>query len=80
MINPNTATADELRAELIRLQSEAPNKGFRVSTKGALSLYGLGRFPVTLYASQWRKVVALVKSGDVEKQLAENAGKLSEKE
>jgi len=29
----------------------------RVSTKGALSVYGVGRFPVTLYASQWETVL-----------------------
>ncbi len=29
---------------------------FRVSVKGAISVYGLQRFPVTLYASQWRRI------------------------
>jgi hypothetical protein len=72
-------TRDELVAELARLQEGQPSGGFKVSAKGALSLYGLGRFPVTLYASQWRKVVAKVKSGEVEAQLEANKGKLAEK-
>lgn len=31
---------------------------FKVSEKGAVSVYGMGRFPVTLYAEQWAKLVA----------------------
>jgi hypothetical protein len=48
----------ELEAENARLKAEAdrPIK-FKVATKGGLSLYGLGRFPVTLYAEQWEKLL-----------------------
>lgn len=56
---------DSMRAELERLQQEnaalkeRAGKGLslRVSEKGALSVYGLGRFPVTLYKEQWNKLL-----------------------
>lgn len=56
---------DDLRAELERLREEnaALKKGaargvsLKVSEKGGLSVYGLGRFPVTLYKEQWIKLL-----------------------
>ena len=56
---------DDLRAELERLREEnaALKKGvargvsLKVSEKGGLSVYGLGRFPVTLYKEQWVKLL-----------------------
>jgi hypothetical protein len=59
------ATAEELQAEIERLRAEnetlkRPARGqlsFRVSEKGALSVYGMGRFPVTLYREQWEKLL-----------------------
>ncbi len=56
---------EELRAELERLKAENENlkrarsKGIsmKVSEKGALSVYGLGRFPVTLYKEQWMRLM-----------------------
>ena len=56
---------DDLRAELERLRQEnaALKKGaargvsLKVSEKGGLSVYGLGRFPVTLYKEQWVKLL-----------------------
>jgi len=56
---------DELQKELERLRNEnAALKGgqrsgitFRVSEKGAVSVYGLGRFPVTLYQEQWDRLL-----------------------
>jgi hypothetical protein len=58
---------EDLRAELERLRAEndqLKNKSVRglslkVSEKGGLSLYGVGRFPVTLYKEQWRKILAM---------------------
>jgi hypothetical protein len=52
---------EELKAELERLRNEnaALKKGassgirMKVSEKGAVSIYGMGRFPVTLYKEQW---------------------------
>ena len=54
-----------MRAELARLQQENDalkqrndrSITFKVSDKGALSVYGLGRFPVTLYKEQWHKLL-----------------------
>ena len=61
------ATDDEMRAELERLKAEnealkARRSGatsMKVSEKGGLSVYGLGRFPVTLYQEQWVKLLDL---------------------
>jgi hypothetical protein len=58
---------DELRAELERLRKEneslkkgaAKGVSMKVSEKGGLSVYGLGRFPITLYKEQWVKLLDL---------------------
>ena len=58
-----------LQAEIERLKKEnealaaakrsgAHTLSVKVSTKGAVSVYGLGRFPVTLYAEQWERLLA----------------------
>ncbi len=57
---------EDMRAELERLRAEnealkKPLRGqisIRVSEKGGVSVYGLGRFPVTLYKEQWEKLLA----------------------
>lgn len=57
---------EDLKAELERLKAENAKlkKGggkkdisFKVSQKGALSVYGMGRFPVTLYKEQWTRLL-----------------------
>ncbi|MDH5509530.1 MAG: hypothetical protein OEZ32_04155 [Nitrospinota bacterium] len=56
---------EDVKAELERLREEnaALKKGIskgismKVSAKGALSIYGMGRFPVTLYKEQWIKLL-----------------------
>jgi hypothetical protein len=64
----NMASEEELRAEIERLRSENENLkkpatrgqiSMKVSEKGALSVYGLGRFPVTLYREQWDKLLSV---------------------
>ena len=58
---------DDLKAELERLRNEnaALKKGtssgmrMKVSEKGALSVYGMGRFPVTLYKEQWLRLLKM---------------------
>jgi hypothetical protein len=58
---------DALKAEIERLRAEnealkKPARGqlsMKVSEKGALSVYGLGRFPVTLYREQWEKLLGM---------------------
>lgn len=55
-------TYEELMAKVKALES-AGNKatgGLKVSEKGAVSVYGLGKFPVTLYAGQWTKLAAMI--------------------
>jgi hypothetical protein len=56
---------EEIRAELERLRAEndalkkqrTRGTTLKVSEKGGLSVYGLGRFPVTLYKEQWLKLL-----------------------
>jgi hypothetical protein len=56
-------TKEELLARIAELEKQVTTKKtgkleFRVSEKGAVSVYGLGRFPVTLYAEQWEKLLS----------------------
>lgn len=46
-----------LRAELAVAKVARPRISFKVSPKGAVSVYGLGRFPVTLYKEQWQRLL-----------------------
>lgn len=49
-----------LRAENEALRARARTGGqLRVSDKGGVSVYGLGRFPVTLYKEQWLRLLAM---------------------
>lgn len=51
-------TYEELKAQLAALEAKQQRTGtmsFKVSDKGGVSVYGLGRFPVTLYYEQWLK-------------------------
>jgi len=50
----------------------------KVSEKGAVSVYGLGRFPVTLYQEQWLKL--LDRADDIRAFITQNADKLKKKE
>jgi hypothetical protein len=48
---------ERLRAENERLKRAQSRGGIKVSEKGGVSVYGLGRFPVTLYKEQWGKLL-----------------------
>ncbi|MGA3204703.1 MAG: hypothetical protein ABSF12_19595 [Bryobacteraceae bacterium] len=80
------ATEEELKAELERLRAEnaalkKPSAGrvyLKVSEKGGLSVYGLGRFPVTLYREQWEKLLGLAE--DIKTFIHENDHSLKRKE
>ena len=55
-------TYDELKAKIAELekQTQGRKRGtieFKVSEKGGVSVYGLGRFPVTLYYEQWVRLL-----------------------
>ena len=77
---------DDLKAELERLRNEnaALKKGaasgvsMKVSEKGARSIYGMGRFPVTLYKEQWLKLLGM--SDDIRAFIVTNERQLKTKE
>jgi hypothetical protein len=79
-------TEDELRAELEKLKAEnaalktrgSRGVSLKVSEKGGLSVYGLGRFPVTLYQEQWLKLLEM--ADEIRAFINENAAKLKKKE
>ena len=50
----------------------------KVSEKGGLSVYGLGRFPVTLYREQWEKLLGM--ADEIQKFIADNSETLKRKE
>ncbi len=50
----------------------------KVSEKGALSVYGMGRFPVTLYKEQWLKLLGI--ADEIKKFIADNDANLKTKE
>ena len=73
------AELDRLKAENEALKTRAKTGlSFKVSQKGAVSVYGLGRFPVTLYKEQWEKLFERV--DDLKGFIQENAGQLKVKE
>jgi len=70
-------TYEELKARLAELESKHPRAAvlsFKVSDKGGVSVYGLGRFPVTLYYEQWVRL--LDKAPELREFLEANKGKL----
>ena len=78
--------SDEQQAEIERLRAEnerlKKNKhaalAMKVSEKGALSVYGMGRFPVTLYKEQWLRLLAMAE--DIKAFIAANNDNLKSKE
>ncbi|MGE0439242.1 MAG: hypothetical protein AB7L66_13840 [Gemmatimonadales bacterium] len=77
---------EDLKAELERLrkENEALKKGsakgvsLKVSEKGGVSVYGLGRFPITLYQEQWLKLLDMAE--EIRTFIAANAGQLKKKD
>ena len=72
-------TYEELKARLAELEKQTTGRRsgaleFRVSEKGGVSVYGLGRFPVTLYYEQWTRL--LDQSDQLRSFLEENKSKL----
>ena len=76
---------EDLRAELERLRAEnqalkktsAKGISLKVSEKGGLSVYGLGRFPITLYKEQWTKLLDM--SDEIRNFIQANDGQLKTK-
>jgi predicted component of type VI protein secretion system len=79
-------TDEELKAELEKLRAEnaaLKSRGSRgvsmkVSEKGGVSVYGLGRFPVTLYQEQWLKLLEM--ADEIRAFIRENEPRLKKKE
>jgi len=77
---------DDLKNELERLRAEnerlkkGSSKGMslKVSEKGGVSVYGLGRFPVTLYKEQWKKLLDM--SEEIRNFIEVNDDQLKSKE
>jgi len=75
----------EMKAEMERLKAEnealksRSSRGIsmKVSEKGGVSIYGLGRFPVTLYKEQWSKLLDI--ADDIRAFIKENEPKLKAK-
>ena len=77
---------DDVKAELERLlrenaalkQGASEGARMKVSEKGAVSVYGMGRFPVALYKEQWLKLLDM--SDEVRSFIAENEARLKAKD
>jgi hypothetical protein len=73
------AEVERLRAENERLKAQRKSGlTMKVSEKGALSVYGLGRFPVTLYREQWLRLLDM--ASDIRAFIQENADSLKAKD
>ena len=69
-----------LEAENATLKEVQKRNGLKmkVSQKGAVSVYGMGRFPVTLYADQWRRIDSeLIQTGQLDEFIEDNRTQLT---
>ena len=79
MSDDQQAEIERLRAENERLKKTGHAKlAMKVSEKGALSVYGMGRFPVTLYKEQWLRLLAMAE--EIKTFIEANDGHLKSKE
>ena len=79
--DPNDVQSEleRLRAENERLKKGSSKRmSLKVSEKGGVSVYGLGRFPVTLYKEQWKKLLDM--SDDIRNFIQANESQLKSKE
>ncbi len=75
------AEIERLKAENADLKSAKPSRGtlsMKVSEKGALSVYGMGRFPVTLYKEQWLKLMSIAE--EIKQFITDNDSRLKTKD
>lgn len=70
------AMIKDLQAQVLKASQKGNN--IKVSDKGAVSVYGLGRFPVTLYMSQWSKLFERME--EIKTFIQANADRLTQKE
>lgn len=73
-------TLEQAMARIAELEAKQPKPkvAIKVSTKGAISVYGLGRFPVTLYASQWETLLG--RGEEIKQFILDNVNALAKKE
>jgi hypothetical protein len=78
MSDDEKSELERAKAEIERLRRTA-NRGMsiKVSEKGGVSVYGLGRFPVTLYKEQWEKLLDM--ADELRAFIRENAASLKTK-
>ena len=74
---------EELKARLAELEKQGSTRktgqlDFRVGEKGGVSVYGLGRFPVTLYREEWEKLLGM--ADEIRNFIRENDQSLKKKE
>lgn len=75
-----TMSKDDMMALVLRMAAAKERSlSLKVTVKGAVAVYGLGRFPVTLYRGQWERLLDFVKTGAVEEFIKDNAASLSVK-
>jgi hypothetical protein len=73
------AELERLRAENAKLKEQSRRSVYlKISEKGGLSVYGLGRFPVTLYKEQWAKLLGM--ADEIRSFLSEHDAELKSKE
>ena len=75
------AEIERLKIENEALKNKKNSRGtlsMKVSEKGALSVYGMGRFPVTLYKEQWLKLLSITE--EIKKFIADNDAQLKTKD
>ncbi len=80
-----TSMADlQAQLELLKAENQKLKEGrnsrisYKVSAKGALSVYGMGRFPVTLYRGQWERLFQVIPH--IQKFIEDNSASLTVKE
>ena len=79
-LNDLEAQIAALKAQAAEIKKEVKNTPrLKVSQKGAISVYGLQRMPVTLYAGQWERIIELVNSGVFADFIAQNESTLTRK-
>ena len=84
MAEENQESTEDLKKRIAELERQVAGKksvgsmSFKVSDKGAVSVYGLGRFPVTLYYEQWVRLLG--SADDLKTFLEENKSRLKLKE
>lgn len=79
-LNLNAMTQEQLIALVTQMQAQPARKlSMKVTEKGGLSIYGLGRFPVTLYRSQWDRLLDAATVDEIKAFIDVNAALLAVK-